>query len=77
MTRQAPRGFWKNEKYITIDLENNVQNLQKLKIKIYGLYGQEDGLYSIDQVKELQHLLGKGHVFNLDTCSYNVIVDQQ
>jgi pimeloyl-ACP methyl ester carboxylesterase len=76
-TYQAPQGFWKNEKYTTIDLTANLKNLQAGKIKIYGLYGKDDGLYSADQVQELKNRLGTDHVKYFDNCSHYVFIDQQ
>ena len=77
MTVKAPKGFWKNEKYTTIDLTRNLQALQKQKIKIYGLYGKEDGLYSYEQVINLQNLIGTSNLKYFDNCSHNVFIDQQ
>jgi proline iminopeptidase len=77
MTYQAPQGFWKNEKYTTIDLTSNLKILQAKNIKVRGLYGKDDGLYSADQVKELQNLLGENDVKCFDNCSHNVFIDQQ
>ena len=77
MTYQAPQGFWKNEKYTTIDLTSNIKNVQAKNIKIRGLYGKDDGLYSADQVKKLQNLLGENNLKYIDNCSHNVFVDQQ
>lgn len=77
MTYEAPRGFWKNEKYTTIDLTSNLTNLIAKKIKIFGLYGKEDGLYSNQQVLELQNLIGANHLKYFDNCSHNVFIDQQ
>ena len=77
MTVKAPKGFWKNEKYTTIDLTRNLQALQKQKIKIYSLYGKEDGLYSYEQVINLQNLIGTSNLKYFDNCSHNVFIDQQ
>lgn len=77
MNYQAPQGFWKNEKYTTIDLTNNIENLKKNKIKIFGLYGKNDGLYSIRQVEDLQKQIGADNVKYFDSCSHNVFIDQQ
>ena len=77
MNYQAPQGFWKNEKYTTIDLTNNIENLKKKKIKIFGLYGKNDGLYSIRQVEGLQKQIGADNVKYFDSCSHNVFIDQQ
>jgi proline iminopeptidase len=77
MTYQAPQGFWKNEKYTTIDLTNNIENLKKKKIKIFGLYGKDDGLYSAQQVADLQKQIGMNNLKYFDSCSHNVFIDQQ
>lgn len=77
MTRSAPRGFWENEKYTTIDLTANIKSLQTKKIRVYGLYGKEDGLYSSEQVQKLQNLLGENNLKYLDNCSHTVFMDQQ
>jgi proline iminopeptidase len=77
MTYKAPQGFWKNEKYTTIDLSNKIQALQKNKIQLYGLYGKDDGLYSPQQVIDLQNLIGINNLIYFDNCSHNVFIDQQ
>jgi proline iminopeptidase len=77
MSYNAPQGFWKNEKYTTIDLKKNLQLLQKRQIKFFGLYGQEDGLYSALQVSDLQNLVGAHNVKYFEDCSHNVFIDQQ
>lgn len=77
MSYEAPQGFWKNEKYTTIDLTKNLQALQKQKIRLFGLYGKDDGLYSIQQVTDLQTLIGSNNLKYFDNCSHNVFIDQQ
>ncbi len=77
MTETAPEAFWKNEKYTTINLYPDIKNLVSKQMKIVGFYGKEDGLYSKDQVKELQNLIGKSNVKYYDGCSHNVFIDQQ
>lgn len=77
MTTQGPQGYWKNEKYTTIDLTSNLKDLLAKNVKIRGLYGKDDGLYSAEQVKELQNLLGLTNVKYFDNCSHSVFVDQQ
>jgi len=77
MSYEAPQGFWTNEHYTTINLTNNLRALQQQKIAIYGLYGKDDGLYSAQQIEDLQHLIGKDKVEYLDNCSHSVFMDQQ
>jgi len=77
MTYEAPQGFWKNEKYTTINLTANLTKLKAEKIEIYGLYGKEDGLYSSQQVLALQNLIGSDNLKYFDNCAHNVFIDQQ
>lgn len=77
MSYEAPQGFWKNEKYTTIDLTKSLQAFLKQKVKIFGLYGKDDGLYSTHQVAELQKLIGAGNLKYFDNCSHNVFIDEQ
>lgn len=77
MSYEGPQGFWNNEKYTTIDLTKNLQSLQNRQVKIYGLYGQEDGLYAAEQVSDLQTLIGPDNLKYFDKCSHSVFIDQQ
>lgn len=76
-TYQAPHGFWKNEKYTSIDITNQLKELVKNKIKVYGLYGKDDGLFSNEQIKNLQNIIRKSNLKYLERCSHNVFIDQQ
>lgn len=77
MTYEAVQGFWKNEHYTTLDLTKKLHHIQNRKILIYGLYGKEDGLYSIQQIEELQNMVGPDNLKYLDNCSHSVFIDQQ
>ena len=72
------RRFSKNEKYTTIDLSGYIKDLVNKKMKVYGLYGQEDGLYSAQQVIELNLILGSiDNLAYFDHCSHSIFMDQQ
>lgn len=77
MTIQAPLGFWKNENYTTIDLTNSIKDLITKKVEVVGLYGKDDGLYSAEQVSELQKLLGTDNLIYFENCSHSVYIDRQ
>jgi len=77
MTIPAPLGFWKNENYTTIDLTNSIKDLTAKKVKVIGLYGKDDGLYSAKQVAELGEIIGIENLFYYDNCSHNVFIDRQ
>lgn len=77
MTYQAPQGFWKNEHYTTLDLTQTIKKLRAKKMKLYGLYGKDDGLFSPQQVFALRDIIGKNKLAYFDDCSHNVFIDQQ
>jgi proline iminopeptidase len=77
MTQEPTKGYWKNEHYTTLNISTTLQNLKTKGIKIYGLYGKEDGLYSTDQIMALQQITGDNNLKYLDNCSHSVFVDQQ
>lgn len=77
MSFEAPKGFWENEKYTTLDISNNLKNILTKKIPIFGIYGKDDGLYSLAQIEDLADIIGKNNTIYLDNCSHNVFTDQQ
>lgn len=77
MTIPAPLGFWKNENYTTIDLTNAIRDLVFKKVKVFGLYGKDDGLYSAEQVSNLGNIIGIKNLFYYDNCSHNIFIDRQ
>jgi proline iminopeptidase len=77
MTYEAPKGFWENEKYTSIDLTQNLKNILKHKIEIFGLYGTEDGLYSKEHVNKIKEIISKNNLKYMENCSHNVFIDKQ
>jgi len=77
MTYNATKGFWKNEQYTSIDLTDNIKNVLKNNINIFGLYGKDDGLYSEKQILKLKSLIGNTSLIYFENCSHNVFIDQQ
>lgn len=77
MEYSAPWGFSQNEKYTVLNLKSNIENLLLKDLKIYGIYGKEDGLFSLQQVENIQNLIGNSNILYLENCSHNVFIDQQ
>ena len=73
----APKGFWENEQYTSIDLTENLTKLITNGLKVIGIYGQEDGLFSKGQIKSTAEIIGKEKLFYLENCSHNPNIDQQ
>ena len=77
MTYEGPQGFWKNEKYTTINLTSNINSLLQKHIVVQAIYGKDDGLYSPAQVEALKALIGANNLKYLDNCGHNAFIDQQ
>ncbi|MHC5310979.1 alpha/beta hydrolase [Myroides sp. LJL116] len=74
---KSPLGFWKNQGYTSIDLENAVKTILANNIKLYGIYGQEDGIIPPSEINTIRRLLTDNNVKYLEDCSHNVFLDQQ
>jgi len=77
MTYEAPSGFWQNEKYTTLDLNENLKRVLKNNTPVFGLYGKDDGLFSGTQIRNIENLIGKDNFEYLSNCSHNLFIDQQ
>lgn len=73
----AGRGFWRNEKYTTLDISPKFELLKNKHINIFAFYGKDDGLFSPAQLERLKSQLGNDHVWYLDDCSHAAFIDQQ
>lgn len=76
MAQAGPLGFMRNENYINIDLSEDLKELVQSKVKVYGLYGMEDGLYSRKQFDHLSELIN-GNAYYYEHCSHSVFIDMQ
>jgi proline iminopeptidase len=74
MTYEAPKGFWKNENYTSIDLTQNLKSVLKNKTQFFGLYGTEDGLYSEERIMKLKKIIPKHNFKYMGNCSHNVFL---
>lgn len=77
MTRLAPTGYWEHERYTTLNVLPALQNLVAKKVKIYAVYGREDGLFSEKQVAAVTEIIGSDRVDYLAGAGHNVFADQQ
>lgn len=77
LTTEPVTGYWKNEKYTTLDLREKVIELSSKYHNIFGIYGKEDGLFSTEQVEELSSIIGKDNLIYLDNCSHNPYIDNR
>jgi proline iminopeptidase len=76
MTREPVSGFFEKEHYTTLNLSSTLTEL-KSKIKVSGIYGQEDGLFDGEQITLLESILGTDNFTLVKDASHNVFIDQQ
>lgn len=74
---RAVEMLWKNEQRKNIDTTPVLQKLAQAQIPIYAIYGKQDGLYSKEQIVDLQRITGTKRLNYLDNCSHTVFIDQQ
>lgn len=77
MTRQAPTGYWEHEHYTTLNMLPGLKNLMGRKVKIFAVYGKDDGLFSEKQVADVTAIIGQDRVDYLAGAGHNVFADQQ
>lgn len=73
----AVNGFWKNENYSSKSIVPILKSLKANQMKIYALYGKDDGLFSVQQISNLRDIVGKEKLKYLDDCSHYLYTDQQ
>jgi proline iminopeptidase len=74
---QAAMGFCSKEHFASIDIRSCLRDLVNGGMRVFGVYGKDDGLYPPDIADELTSIVGPGHVVYYDNCSHNVFIDQQ
>lgn len=71
----AVQGFYHNDHYTQLDLTEQLTQTAK-QLPVFGIYGQEDGLFDAPAFQALSDLLGKSRVYIVPEASHNVFVDQ-
>ncbi|MBC9935028.1 alpha/beta fold hydrolase [Chitinophaga qingshengii] len=77
MTRWAPIGYAEHEHYTTLNMLPELKNLVAKKVKVYAIYGKEDGLFSEKQVAAVTEIIGQDRIDYLAGAGHNVFADQQ
>lgn len=76
MTPEPVRGFYNSERYTMLKLYDNVAAIKK-KVPVYGIYGNEDGLFDGTQLEQIEKLLGENNFALIYNASHGVFIDQQ
>ena len=75
--KNAPLVFYQNEKQNNIDTRPFLKEIKAAGVPIYGIYGKDDGVFSLAQINSLKVITGENHFALLDNCSHYLFVDQQ
>lgn len=76
MTQPPVSGFYKSAHYTTLNLINRLSILKK-KVKVYGIFGDEDGLFDPVQLNAIDDAIGKDNFMIIKGASHSVFIDQQ
>jgi proline iminopeptidase len=74
---QASLLFYKNERQVNIDTKQILKSIQKMNVKLFGIYGGQDQIFSSKQLDDIRQLIGNKRFDLIDNCSHYPFVDQQ
>lgn len=75
--QDASVSFYKNEPLKNIKVNPILKKLKKNGVKLYGIYGRQDKIFSNLQMTDLKAIVGVDNFVYLDNCSHYLFVDQQ
>lgn len=73
----APILFYKNESRVNIDTKPILKGLPDKGVKLFAVYGADDGIFSPGQILDLEKIVGKNKFHIIRNCSHYPFVDQQ
>ncbi|AJW64107.1 Proline iminopeptidase [Elizabethkingia miricola] len=73
----SPSIFYKNEKQNNIDTKSVLKKIKKQHVKLFAVYGKDDGIFNTKQLKDIQNIVGKDNFQLIDNCSHYLFVDQE
>lgn len=74
---QAPILFYKNESRVNINTKPILKGLSAKGVKLFAVYGANDGVFSPGQLSDLEKIVGKDKFYVIRNCSHYPFVDQQ
>ncbi len=77
MTSDPVYGFYMNEQYTTMDLNYYVKKIKDKGISVYGICGNEDGLFNQQHLDMVKKAVGDANFLLVENCSHNVFLDQR
>jgi proline iminopeptidase len=74
---KAPLLFYKNERQVNFDTKQILNVIQKMNVKLFGIYRRQDQIFSNKQLTDIRQLIGDRRFDLIDNCSHYPFVDQQ
>ncbi len=74
---EAPIRFYQNEPLKRLNVFPRLKNIQQKKVRIYAIYGKQDGIFPDSQLSQLRSLVGKKYFTHVDHCSHYLFADQR
>ena len=71
------RGLYNNEAYTTLNMRDVFMRCQEKGVSLWGIYGEDDGLFGSEQLRKLEELIGSERFTLVQNASHNVFIDQQ
>ena len=69
-------GIFKDIQYTTLNIRDKIVKL-KTHVKVYGIYGSDDGLLDKKQLDDIASIIGQENFAIISDASHNVFIDQQ
>lgn len=73
----APAIFYQNEILNNVDTKAILKKLKTDGIKLFGIYGKQDRIFSRKQLNDLREITGRENFTLIDNSSHFLYVDQQ
>jgi proline iminopeptidase len=77
MTAHPVYGFFMNERYTTVDMNYYAKKVIDKKIPVFGIYGNEDGLFNDKHLSIVKKTLGETNFVLIDDAGHYVFLDQR
>lgn len=75
--KNAPFVFYKNEKLKNIDTKPVLRKIKKENVKLFAIYGKNDGIFSKSQLTDMENIVSKNNFVLIENCSHYPFVDQR
>lgn len=71
------QGLHTNEAYTLFDMSDVFASCKKQGVGLWGIYGEEDGLFDAVQLQGLRKIIGEDRFTVIPNASHNLFIDQQ